>query len=160
MLFVDIRGFTARCEGASPAEVLALLNRYLTRVTEAIEAEGGVVDKYIGDAVMALYGAPLANPDHAARAVRGALGIHAAVALLNTEFAAEGLAPLAIGVGINTAAVVAGNMGSASRMNYTVIGDGVNIASRVEGLCPFYGAGILVSDAGVRSKRPQTRSPL
>jgi adenylate cyclase len=147
VLFVDIRGFTARCEGTSPAEVLALLNRYLTRVTEAIEAEGGVVDKYIGDAVMALYGAPLANPDHAARAVRGALGILSAVALLNTELAAESEAPLAVGVGINTAAVVAGNMGSASRMNYTVIGDGVNIASRVEGLCPFYGAGILVSDA-------------
>ena len=147
VLFVDIRGFTARCEGASPAAVLALLNRYLTRVTEAIEAEGGVVDKYIGDAVMALFGAPLACEDHAARAVRGALGVQRAVAALNAELAAEGQATLEAGVGINTAMVVAGNMGSASRMNYTVIGDGVNIASRVEGLCPFYGAGILVSDA-------------
>jgi len=147
VLFADIRGFTARCEGIAPAAVLTLLNRYLTRVTEAIEAEGGVVDKYIGDAVMALFGAPLAHADHAARAVRGALGIQAAVAGLNTELAAEGQAPVAVGVGINTAVVVAGNMGSASRMNYTVIGDGVNIASRVEGLCPFYGVGILTSDA-------------
>ncbi len=147
VLFVDIRGFTARCEGVAPAAILDLLNRYLTRVTQAIEAEGGVVDKYIGDAVMALFGAPLMHSDHAARSVRGALGIRAAVEALNAEFAAEGQPPIAVGVGINTAVVVAGNMGSASRMNYTVIGDGVNIASRVEGLCPFYGAVILVTDA-------------
>jgi adenylate cyclase len=146
VLFVDIRGFTARCEGVAPGAVLDLLNRYLTRVTEAIEAEGGVVDKYIGDAVMALFGAPLVHEDHAARAVRAALGIQAAVEALNFEFAAEGQLPIAIGVGINTASVVAGNMGSASRMNYTVIGDGVNIASRIEALCPVYGAAILVSE--------------
>jgi adenylate cyclase len=147
VLFVDIRGFTAHCEGVAPGAVLDLLNRYLTRVTGAIEAEGGVVDKYMGDAVMALFGAPLLHEDHAARAVRGAQGILEAVAVLNTELASEGQSPLSVGVGINTALVVAGNMGSASRMNYTVIGDGVNIASRVEGLCPFYGAGILVSEA-------------
>ena len=147
VLFADIRGFTARCEGVPPGDVLKLLNRYLTRFTEAIETEGGVVDKYIGDAVMALFGAPLAHEDHATRAVRGALGIQAAVSGLNTELVAEGEAPIAVGVGINTAVVVAGNMGSASRMNYTVIGDGVTIASRIEGLCPFYGTGILVSDA-------------
>ena len=147
VLFVDIRGFTAHCEGVAPGAVLDLLNRYLTRVTGAIEAEGGVVDKYMGDAVMALFGAPLLHEDHAARAVRGAQGILEAVAALNTELAGEGQSPLSVGVGINTALVVAGNMGSASRMNYTVIGDGVNIASRVEGLCPFYGAGILVSEA-------------
>ena len=147
VLFVDLRGFTSRCEGVPPGAMLDLLNRYLTRVTEAIEAEGGVVDKYIGDAVMALFGAPLVCADHAARSVRGAIAVQRAVAALNEELASEGQPPLQAGIGINTAVVVAGNMGSASRMNYTVIGDGVNLASRIEGLCPFYGAGVLVSDA-------------
>ena len=147
VLFADVRNFTQLCEGAAPAAVLALLNRYLTRVSEVIEARGGVVDKYVGDAVMALFGAPLACEDHAARAVRTALGMRDALGQLNAEFRAEGRPAIGIGIGVNTARVVAGNMGSETRMNYTVIGDGVNLASRLESLTRTLGVAVIVSEA-------------
>lgn len=151
VLFADVRNFTALCEGVAPAGILALLNRYLTRVSAVIEDHGGVVDKYVGDAVMALFGAPLAHEDDAARAVGAALGMRAALEALNTELAAEGRSAIGIGIGINTATVVAGNMGSESRMNYTVIGDGVNLASRLESATRGYGAMILASEATRRA---------
>ena len=147
VLFADVRNFTALCESSTPAGILALLNRYLTRVSAVIEEHGGVVDKYVGDAVMALFGAPLAHGNDAARAVGAALGMSAALQALNAELRAEGRATLGIGIGINTATVVAGNMGSESRMNYTVIGDGVNLASRLEALTRRYGVELIVSEA-------------
>lgn len=147
VLFADLRGFTPLSETLPPREVLGLLNRYLDRMSAEIERHGGVIDKFIGDEIMALFGAPLAHGDDADRALNAALGMHAALAQLNTEFAAEGRPPLAIGIGINTARVVAGNMGSQRRLNYSVIGDGVNIAARLQALTrtPEYRAGILVS---------------
>jgi adenylate cyclase len=134
VLFADLRGFTTLAEGLAPRDLVALLNRYLDRMSAEIEACGGVVDKYIGDEIMALFGAPVAAPDSADRAVRAALGMRAALAAFNRELAAEGRPPLAFGVGINTAHVVAGNIGSHRRLNYSVIGDGVNLAARLQPL--------------------------
>jgi adenylate cyclase len=146
ILFSDIRNFTSLSENLPPKELLAVLNTYLTRISHEIERHGGVVDKYIGDAVMALFGAPLKHGDDAARALRAAMGMCHALQSLNEEFARDGRPQIGIGIGINTADVVAGNMGSASRLNYTVIGDGVNLASRLEGLTKYYGVSVVVSD--------------
>ena len=128
ILFSDVRNFTELCENRSPQDVLSILNAYLTRVSNVIEAEGGVVDKFIGDAVMSLFGAPLSHADDASRALRTATGMCRALDELNHEFRQQGRPELTIGIGINTAVVVAGNMGSQTRLNYTVIGDGVNLA--------------------------------
>jgi adenylate cyclase len=147
ILFSDIRGFTALSERHQPAELLDLLNRYLTHMSVAIEAEGGVVDKYIGDAIMALFGAPLAHGDDAARAIRAALAMGRELIELNRELAVQGLPMIATGIGINSGQVVAGNMGSARRLNYTVIGDNVNLASRIEGLTRFYGVPLIISES-------------
>jgi adenylate cyclase len=147
ILFSDLRDFTSLCERRSAREILSLLNAYFTRVSSVIEANGGVVDKYIGDAIMALYGAPLERGDDAGRAVRTAVGMCEALSELNGEFERAGLPRLELGVGINTALVVAGNMGSLTRLNYTVVGDGVNLASRIEGLSKRYGVSVVVSEA-------------
>lgn len=149
ILFVDLRGFTPLSEKLPPRELIALLNRYLEAMSRAIEAEGGVIDKFIGDAIMALFGAPVTQGDDADRALRAALGLRAALATLNRELAAEGQPQLAIGVGLNTARVVAGNIGSQRRLNYSVIGDGVNVASRLQALTrtPEYHTDILFSEA-------------
>jgi adenylate cyclase len=144
ILFCDIVGFTALAESLPATELLDLLNRYLTRISSDIEASGGVIDKYIGDAVMALFGAPLPAANHAEQAVTAALAMMRSVAALN-QAGAGAVSPLALGVGINSGTVVAGNMGSHTRLNYTVIGDTVNLASRLEGLTRQYGVNIVVS---------------
>jgi len=157
VLFADLRGFTPLSETLPPREVLTLLNRYLDRMSAEIERHGGVIDKFIGDEIMALFGAPVGHGDDADRAVAAALAMQAALAQLNREFAAEGRPPLAIGIGINTARVVAGNMGSHRRLNYSVIGDGVNVAARLQTLTRTheYHAGILVSAATLQAARGQ-----
>jgi adenylate cyclase len=146
VLFSDIRGFTTLCEGRSPSAILQMLNTYLATVSDVIDARDGVVDKYIGDAVMALFGAPLSAPDDPQRAVETALTMINVLPGLNAQFAREGWPPLAIGVGIHTGIVVAGNIGSETRLNYTVLGDTVNLASRLEGLCKMYGVAVIVSE--------------
>jgi adenylate cyclase len=161
ILFCDLRDFTGMSEKLAPAEVLALLNRYLDRMSTIIEQHGGVIDKYIGDAIMALFGAPVASPDAPDRAIAAARDMARALDTLNRELAAEGRPVLAFGIGINTGRVVAGNMGSKTRLNYTVIGDGVNLASRLEGLTkdPAYGTPIIVSEATLAAMkvRPPAR---
>ena len=161
ILFCDLRDFTTLSEKLPPTDVLALLNRYLDRMSIIIEQHGGVIDKYIGDAIMALFGAPVAAADAPERAIAAARDMARALDTLNREFAAEGKPALAFGIGINTARVVAGNMGSKTRLNYTVIGDGVNLASRLEGLTkdPAYGTPIIVSDATLAAMktRPAAR---
>ncbi len=147
VLFSDIRNFTALSERLDPQALVGLLNAYLTGVSAIVEQHGGVVDKYIGDAVMALFGAPLAHPDDALRAVRTALGMSKSLAVINQRIAQQGHQPLSIGVGVNTDVVVAGNMGSKTRLNYTVVGDGVNLASRLEGLTKRYGVSVIVSQS-------------
>ena len=155
ILFSDLRDFTTLGEKLPPAEVLALLNRYLDRMSAVIEQHGGVIDKFIGDAIMALFGAPVTDADAADRALAAARGMTAALAEFNRELAAEGRPALVAGIGINTARVVAGNMGSKSRLNYTVIGDGVNLASRLETLTKesAHGAQIIASEATVRAAK-------
>lgn len=145
VLFSDIRNFTSLSELLPAPELLSLLNTYLGRMSVEVDAHGGVVDKYIGDAIMALFGVPLEKGDEPARAVSCALAMQAALAELNRQFEARGWPTLAIGVGIHTGLAVAGNIGSESRWNYTVVGDAVNLASRLEGLCKAYHANIVVS---------------
>ncbi|MGB9276247.1 MAG: adenylate/guanylate cyclase domain-containing protein [Terrimicrobiaceae bacterium] len=149
ILFSDLRGFTALSETQSPQALVEQLNTYFTAVTSAIESVGGVVDKYIGDAVMAIFGAPVGVPDHADRAVRAALAILQAEETLNLQRGGEGLPAFRTGIGISTGAVVVGNVGSASRHNYTVIGNEVNLASRLQSLTKreTYRARIICSDA-------------
>jgi adenylate cyclase len=162
ILFSDLRDFTSLSEKLAPAEVLALLNRYLDRMSTIIEKHGGVIDKYIGDAIMALFGAPVASPDAPERAIAAAREMAQALDVLNRELVAEGKQALAFGIGINTARVVAGNMGSKTRLNYTVIGDGVNLASRLEGLTkdPAYATPIIISEATLSALkiRPPARA--
>jgi adenylate cyclase len=150
ILFSDLRGFTSLCEGRSPVEILALLNRYFSRMTAVVDTHGGVVDKFIGDALMALYGVPVAAEDHAQRAVESALGMQVALTELNNEL---GLTTgpftnqIRIGIGLATGEVVAGNMGSTERLNYTVIGDAVNLSARLEGLSKNYCVSNVIADA-------------
>jgi len=134
ILFADLRGFTTLSEQLPAPALLALLNRYLDRMSAEIERQGGVIDKYIGDAIMALFGAPVAQGNAAGRALAAALAMERALAGLNAELAAEGRPHLALGIGVNTARVVAGNIGSQRRLNYSVIGDGVNVAARLQAL--------------------------
>ncbi len=147
ILFSDVRDFTSLCEQHAPNEILNLLNRYLTQMSKSIEQHGGIVDKYIGDAIMALFGAPVFNEESPRNAINCALEMQSEIRLLNHELVKDGLQRLTIGIGINTSNVVAGNMGSLNRLNYTVIGDGVNLASRLEGLTKLYGAEIIVSQS-------------
>lgn len=146
VLFADIRNFTQLCETLTPTQTLALLNRYLTEIDTVIEANDGVIDKYTGDGVMALFGAPIARADDAGRAMQAAMTIVARISQLGRQLAEEGLPHPDIGIGINTARVIAGNIGSASRLNYTVLGDGVNLAARLEGLTKRYQVPIVAGE--------------
>ncbi|HTQ99948.1 MAG TPA: adenylate/guanylate cyclase domain-containing protein [Candidatus Acidoferrum sp.] len=154
IMFTDIHGFTTLSEGRPPQQVLALLNEYFTMLGAVIEQHHGVVDKYIGDAVMALFGAPLADADAARHAMEAALAVAPALARLNAAMTARGLPRLTMRIGIHNDRVVVGNMGSQERLNYTAIGDGVNLASRLENLCKPYGVDIIVSDS-IRAAAPQ-----
>ena len=161
VLFSDVRSFTTMCEALAPQEVLGILNRYFTRMSAIVEAHGGVVDKYVGDAIMALFGAPLANPDDADRAMKTALEMCETLDELNSQWQVHGRPAINVGIGINTDVVIAGNMGSQARLNYTVIGDGVNLASRLEGLTktPEYATRIIISSTTLAKakERYQTR---
>ncbi|MBF0344138.1 MAG: adenylate/guanylate cyclase domain-containing protein [Nitrospirae bacterium] len=147
ILFSDIRSFTTLSENTTPTMILNLLNRYLTVMSEIIERHGGVIDKYIGDAIMALFGAPISHPDDVDRALNAALDMTEELEILNMDFQKSNIPPINIGIGINTDIVVAGNMGSVVRHNYTVIGDGVNLASRLEGLTKNYNTRIIISES-------------
>lgn len=149
ILFMDVRGFTTLSETLAPEVIVAFLNRLLTPLSDAIQHERGTIDKYIGDSVMAFWNAPLPVADHAAAACRAALGMRAALAALRAAgaFRDLGLTSVEIGVGLNTGPACVGNMGSARRFNYSVIGDAVNVAARIESASKEVGADILVSEA-------------
>ena len=147
IFFSDIRNFTTLSEEMGSNDMARLLNRYLTAMGDIVMAHSGMVDKYIGDAIMAIWGAPLEDPDHAANALRAALAMLAALEKLNPQWTAQGFPALAIGIGLNTDVVNVGNFGSMHRFDYTVIGDGVNLASRLESLNKFYGTSLLISEA-------------
>ena len=146
VLFSDIRNFTGIAENLSPKDLTLLMNEMLTAQSEVIHNHSGTVDKYIGDAVMAFWNAPLADPKHAVNAVLAALDMQAAIRQLSEQIQSEGMPPMRLGVGIATGETNVGNMGSKLRMTYTAIGDNVNIASRVEGLTKFYRVPVLVAD--------------
>jgi adenylate cyclase len=146
VLFSDIRGFTTIAEKLSPEDLVSLLNEYLTAMTDIVFKYDGLLDKYIGDAVMAVFGAPLDQPDHALRAGRTALEMMTELHRLQAKWAQEGRPEVDIGVGINTGDMVVGNMGSLMRFDYTVMGDAVNLASRLEGTNKEYGTNIIISE--------------
>lgn len=149
VLFTDIRDFTTLAERETPRRLVQILNVYLTKVAEIVERHGGVVERYIGDAVMTLFGAPISHPDDARRAVRVAMELCDALPEINERVKALGGEPLAVGAGVHTGPVIAGNMGSPDRLNYTCTGDAVNLASRLEGLTKQYKVGAIVSEATV-----------
>lgn len=147
VLFSDVRDFTKISEGMSPEQLVECLNAYLGEMTDSVFATWGMLDKYVGDAVMAVWGAPLPRDDHETQAVRTALDMMRRLRRFNEMAPSRGWPPLQIGIGINSGEMVFGNMGSANHMSLTVMGDEVNLASRLEGLTSIYGAGIIVSEA-------------
>jgi adenylate cyclase len=146
IFFSDIRGFTTISEKLSPEELVKLLNEYLTEMTNIILTHNGVVDKYMGDAIMAFWNAPLDQPKHAELTCSTALEMEKRLKQLQKEWASRGVPPLEIGVGINTGPAVVGNMGSYERFDYTAMGDTVNLGSRLEGLNKQYGTRIIISE--------------
>jgi adenylate cyclase len=147
ILFTDVTNFTGIAEAADPDRLMRQTSRHFAALTQAFLAEGGTVDKFIGDSVMVFWNAPHSQKDHVARACRAAIAARAASDALNEEFKAEGLPPFAVRIGLHCGVAVVGNVGSAERMNYTALGNSVNLAARLEGLNKQYGTTILVSDA-------------
>jgi adenylate cyclase len=154
VLFSDIRGFSAFAEGMGPEALASFLGEYLTPMTDLVLESGGTLDKYIGDAVMAIWAAPIDLPDHAARACEVALRMQEALVGLNRKWKAEGKPEVAIGIGINTGAMSVGNMGTPARFDYTVLGDQVNLGARLEALTKEYGVDILVGEATAKAAGP------
>jgi adenylate cyclase len=149
MFFSDLSGFSSIAETMTPGELVTLMNEYLSAMTDIIEGHGGYVDKYIGDSIVAMFGAPADDPAHARNAVRAALKCHEKLADLNANnavFAGHGLSHR---IGLNSGEAVVGNIGSRRRFNYTVMSDTVNVASRLEGANKYYGTAIMASEATV-----------
>lgn len=147
VMFCDMRGFTQMSETMQPAQLQALLNTVFSRLTDQIRGNRGTIDKYMGDCVMAFWGAPVDTPDHANLAVKTALEMANAICNLNEEHRAKGIPEITIGMGLNTGSMCVGDMGSDIRRSYTVIGDSVNLGSRLEGLAKTYGVDIVVSES-------------
>ena len=145
VLFSDVRSFTTITEQLGAQGTVALLNEYFTLMVDCIQREEGMLDKFIGDAIMAAFGIPVQHEDDADRAVRAAIGMMRELNSWNQQRLTEGKLPVDIGIGLNTDVVVSGNIGSRKRMDYTIIGDGVNLAARLESAFKQYGAHILMS---------------
>jgi adenylate cyclase len=150
ILFSDVRSFTTLTESLGAQGTVGLLNEYFTLMVDCLQKEGGMLDKFIGDAIMAVFGLPLAREDDADRSVRAGIGMLRELDAFNRARKERGMMAIDMGLGINTDEIVSGNIGSPKRMNYTVIGDGVNLAARLETACKQYGAKMLVSDATVK----------
>ena len=146
VMFCDIRGFTTISERLEPKEIVSMLNRYFTRLEKPIVENGGIINKYIGDAIMAVFGVPLQSKTHAHDAWKAAQGMRKQLAALNEELKKEGRQEIRFGIGLCSGKVLAGNIGTANRLEYTVIGDTVNTASRIESLCKTYKTDLLISE--------------
>ena len=147
VLFSDVRGFTTISEGLEPDQLASLMNEYLGAMTVVVRKHRGTLDKYIGDAIMAFWGAPVDDPEHAKNAVRTGLEMHVALDELNKGLLARGWPELKIGVGVNTGTMTVGDMGSPVRQSYTVMGDAVNLGSRLEGITKQYGVGMIAGES-------------
>ena len=145
VLFADIKNFTARSESITPETLVRDLTEYFTAMVRVIQSHNGMVDKFIGDGIMAIFGAPIEDPQSALRGVQAAKAMATALAQLNERMVARGAKPIAIGIGLHTGEAVVGNIGSDQKMEYTAIGDVVNVASRIEGLTRKFGQDILIS---------------
>jgi len=154
VMFCDMRGFTRLAESMAPEQLQALLNKVFSRMTEVIRMHRGTIDKYMGDCVMAFWGAPVPSAEHATQAVRAALDMKKALDKINQEFVAQGWPEVGMGIGINTGSMFVGDMGSDIRRSYTVIGDAVNLGSRLEALSRVYGVDIVVGES-TRRQAPQ-----
>lgn len=155
ILFSDIAGFTTLSEKLPPQDLFYLMTSYLSNMTDILIREGGTLDKYIGDAVMGFYGAPISHPDHAIRACRTALLMRERLPLFNADIVAHGLTPVDFRVGIATGEVMVGNIGSHDRFNYTVLGDTVNLASRLEGTGKEYHVHIIIAESARAQLTPE-----
>jgi adenylate cyclase len=146
VLFSDIRGFTNISEGLDPKQLTQMMNEFLTPLTKIIHEHRGTIDKYMGDAIMAFWGAPLRDKNHAKNALNAAMQMNASIKEINDKFAKKGWPEIRVGFGLNTGSMVVGNMGSSFRMAYTVMGDSVNLGSRLEALTKNYGVDVVVSE--------------
>jgi adenylate cyclase len=151
IMFSDIRGFTPISEKLEPEDLVHLLNQYLTEMTDIIQNDEGLVDKFMGDAIMAFWGAPLDQPTHPEMACKSSLSMITTLKDLKTKWKKEGIPAFDIGIGINSGEAIVGNMGSSQRFDYTAIGDNVNLAARLEGLNKIYGTNILLSEFTYKS---------
>ncbi len=155
VLFCDIRNFTTLSENLSPKDVVKMLNRFFMYMTGPVSEQDGIIDKMIGDAIMALFGAPVYFEDHCSRAVHAAKGMIEKMKDLNEEFETNGMPKLEIGIGIASGPAIIGNIGTETRMDYTAIGDTVNTASRIEGLCKEYSKNLIVDMTTFKSTSMQ-----
>jgi adenylate cyclase len=146
VLFSDVRGFTTISEGLDPKDLSDLMNAYLSPMTKIIHENQGTIDKYMGDAIMAFWGAPISCENHARIALKASMEMMEVLKSINQDFQKKGWPAIDIGIGLNTGHMTVGNMGSSFRMAYTVMGDAVNLGSRLEGLTKEYGVNIIVSE--------------
>ena len=148
-LFTDIKSFSTLSEKVTPEHLVEILNKYLTVMSDIVLEQKGTIDKYIGDAIVSFFGAPIDLPDHASRACLAAVRMKQAEEKLNEEMMAANETPMPIytRIGVNTGAMVVGNMGTNNKMNYTIMGNDVNLAARLEGVNKAYGTWILVSES-------------
>ena len=160
ILFADVRGFTRIAEAMEPHALREYLNRFLTRMTEVVHRHEGTVDKYMGDAIMAFWGAPIDDPRQEDNAVAAAIEMQKAVALLNEEFEERGWPLLAIGIGINSGTARVGDMGSQLRRTYTAIGDAVNLAARLEAATKKFNLPVLIGEATAKGITKVPLEPL
>jgi adenylate cyclase len=153
MMFTDLQGFTTLSEQLGAEQVAQILNEHFTRATAIVKRHGGTVNRFIGDAVMAMWGAPLDDPEQAAHALRAACDMQQDLVALRADLTARGLPPIHMRIGVHSCIAVVGNLGSADRFDYTAIGDGVNLAARLEGVNKLYRTGILASADTVEKAR-------